>query len=146
MICFLGVLTQTGATVHPTDRRRSRSDIWHDSVIMLYKKSPIMRKSKMQKTTALYTAEAKYFSALAAGCEQCEVWLFCTVLVSGKKKPPRSTRTAPHALNGVTTSSARVDVNEPSTFTSGSTSRTKSSKKVKCGWSRFRLCHRWQTS
>ena len=44
--------------------RRSTSGI-----IMLYNKSPIMWKSKMQKTTALSTAEAEYYSASAAGCE-----------------------------------------------------------------------------
>ena len=36
---------------------------------MLYNKSPIMWKSKLQKTTALSTAGAEYYSALAAGCE-----------------------------------------------------------------------------
>ncbi len=36
---------------------------------MLYNKSPIMWKSKMQKTTALSTAEAEYCSASLAGCE-----------------------------------------------------------------------------
>ena len=44
--------------------RRSTSGI-----VMLYNKSPIMWKSKMQKTTALSTAEAEYYSASAAGCE-----------------------------------------------------------------------------
>jgi hypothetical protein len=38
-------------------------------MVMLYNKSPIMWKSKMQKTTALSTMEAEYYSALAAGCE-----------------------------------------------------------------------------
>ena len=36
---------------------------------MLYNKSPIMWQSKMQKTTALYTAEAEYYSASAAGVD-----------------------------------------------------------------------------
>ena len=44
--------------------RRSTS-----GMIMLYNKSPIMWKSKMEKTTALSTAEAEYYSASAAGCE-----------------------------------------------------------------------------
>ena len=44
--------------------RRSTS-----GMVMLYNKSPIMWKSKMQKTTALSTAEAEYYSASAAGCE-----------------------------------------------------------------------------
>ena len=43
--------------------RRSTS-----GMVMLYNKSPIMWKSKMQKTTALSTAEAEYYSASAAGC------------------------------------------------------------------------------
>ncbi len=36
--------------------RRSTS-----SMVMLYNKSPIMWKAKMQKTTALSTAEAEYY-------------------------------------------------------------------------------------
>jgi hypothetical protein len=36
---------------------------------MLYNKSPIMWKSKMQKTMAPSTAEAEYYSAFAASCE-----------------------------------------------------------------------------
>ncbi len=36
---------------------------------MLYNKSLIMWKSKMQKTAALSTREAKYYSALMAGCK-----------------------------------------------------------------------------
>ena len=38
-------------------------------MVMLYNKSPIMWKSKMQKTTVLLTVEAEYYSASAAGCE-----------------------------------------------------------------------------
>ncbi len=37
--------------------------------LMLYNKAPIMWKSKMQKTTALSTAEAEYYSASTAGTE-----------------------------------------------------------------------------
>ena len=36
---------------------------------MLYNKSPIMWRSKMQKTTALSTAEAEYYSASTAGVD-----------------------------------------------------------------------------
>ena len=36
---------------------------------MLYNKSPIMWRSKLQKTTALSTAEAEYYSASAAGVD-----------------------------------------------------------------------------
>ena len=53
-------------------------------MIMLYNKSPIMWKSKMQKTTALSTAEAEYYSASAAGCE---VLLDLQRLGFGQKKP-----------------------------------------------------------
>ncbi len=38
-------------------------------MVMLYNESPIKWKSKMQKTTALSTAEAEYYSASMAGCE-----------------------------------------------------------------------------
>jgi hypothetical protein len=38
-------------------------------MVMLYNKTPIMWKSKMQKTTALSTAKAEYHSASLAGCE-----------------------------------------------------------------------------
>jgi hypothetical protein len=48
------------------NRSSSRST---SGMVMLYNKSPIMWKSKMQKTTALLTAEAEYYSASAAGCE-----------------------------------------------------------------------------
>ena len=37
--------------------------------LMLYNKSPIMWRSKMQKTTALSTAEAEYYSASTAGVD-----------------------------------------------------------------------------
>ncbi len=41
-------------------------------MVMLYNKSPIMWKSKMQNTTAFSTAEAEYYSA--AGCEVLYLW------------------------------------------------------------------------
>jgi hypothetical protein len=44
--------------------RRSTS-----GTLMLYNKAPTMWKSKMQKTTALSTAEAEYYSASTAGTE-----------------------------------------------------------------------------
>ncbi len=47
--------------------RRSTS-----GMVLLYNKSPIIWKSKMQKTTVLSrasTAEAEYYSASMAGCE-----------------------------------------------------------------------------
>jgi hypothetical protein len=37
--------------------------------LMLYNQAPIMWRSKMQKTTALYTAEADYCSASSAGSD-----------------------------------------------------------------------------
>jgi hypothetical protein len=44
--------------------RRSTS-----GTLMLYNKATIMWKSKMQKTTALSTAEAEYYSASTASTE-----------------------------------------------------------------------------
>jgi hypothetical protein len=38
-------------------------------MVILYNKSSIMWKWKMQKTKTLSTAEAEYYSASAAGCE-----------------------------------------------------------------------------
>jgi hypothetical protein len=45
--------------------RRGKKLVW----IMLYNKSLITWKSRMQKTTALSSAEAEYYSAASAGCE-----------------------------------------------------------------------------
>ena len=62
--------------------RRSTS-----GMIMLYNKSPIMWKSKMQKTTALSTAEAEYYSASTAGCEVLYLRDLLRRLGFGQKKP-----------------------------------------------------------
>ncbi len=56
-------------------------------MVMLYNKSPIMWKSKMQKTTALSTAEAEYYSALAAGCEVLYLRALLYRLGFKQKKP-----------------------------------------------------------
>ena len=56
-------------------------------MIMLYNKSPIMWKSKMQKTTALSTAEAKYYSASMAGCEVLYLRALLHRLGFAQKKP-----------------------------------------------------------
>ena len=53
---------------------------------MLYNKSPIMWRSKLQKTTALSTAEAEYYSALAAGCKVLYLWALLRRLGFGQKK------------------------------------------------------------
>ena len=100
---------------------------------MLYNKSPIMWKSKMQKTTALSTAEAEYYSASTAGCEvlylrvravrSCTSGTFCADSDSGRGSLTRSTRITRRVLNGETTSSEAV--NEPSTSTFGSTYPTR---------------------
>ena len=60
-------------------------------MVMLCNESPIMWKSKMQKTLALSAAEAKYYSASAAGCEVLYLQavrraLLCR-LCFGQKKP-----------------------------------------------------------
>ncbi len=44
-------------------------------MVMLFIKLPNMWKSKMQKTTALSTAEAEYYSASMAGCEDLDLLL-----------------------------------------------------------------------
>ena len=58
-------------------------------MITLYTKSPIMWKSKMQKTTALFetTAEAKYCSASMAGCEVLYLRALPHRLGFAQKKP-----------------------------------------------------------
>jgi hypothetical protein len=56
-------------------------------MVMLYTKSPIMWKSKMQKTTALSMAEAVYYSASAAGCEALYLLTLLDRLGFKQKKP-----------------------------------------------------------
>ncbi len=56
-------------------------------MVMLYNKSLIMWKSKMQKTTALSTEEAEYYSASAAGCEVLYLWTLLDSLGFKQKKP-----------------------------------------------------------
>jgi hypothetical protein len=56
-------------------------------MVMLYNKSPIVWKSKMQKTTALSTAEAEYYSALAAGYEVLYLLALLNCLRFKQKKP-----------------------------------------------------------
>ena len=56
-------------------------------MVMLYNKSPIMWKSKMQKTTALSTAEAENYSASAAGCEVLYLRDLPPRLGFGQRKP-----------------------------------------------------------
>ena len=54
---------------------------------MLYSKSPIMWKSKMQKTTALSTAEAEYCSASVASCKVLDLKDLLRRLGFGQRKP-----------------------------------------------------------
>ncbi len=56
-------------------------------MVMLCNQSPIMWKSKMQKTTALLTAEAEYYSASAAGCEVLYLRALLDRLGFKQKKP-----------------------------------------------------------
>jgi hypothetical protein len=58
-------------------------------MLMLYNMSPIMWKSKMQKTTALSTAEAGYCSASMAGCEVLYLRALLHRLGFVRKKPTR---------------------------------------------------------
>jgi hypothetical protein len=56
-------------------------------MVMLYNKSLIMWKSKMQKTTALLTAESKYYAGSAAGCEVLYLRALLDHLGFKQKKP-----------------------------------------------------------
>ena len=71
----------------------------------------------MQKTTALSTAEAEYYTASLAGCEV----LYLRDLLH---RLGFTQKTTPRASSGVTTSSA--DGNVPSTSTSGKALRPRS--------------------
>ncbi len=75
---------------------------------MLYNKAPIMWKSKMQKTTALSTTEAEYYSASTA----CTVILYLRAwndFASLRRRQHPCMRTTPRASSGATTSSADVN-------------------------------------
>jgi hypothetical protein len=67
----------------------SSSSISTSGMVMLYNKSlsMIMWKSKMQKTTALSTAEVEYYSASAAGCEVLYLQALLDRLRFKQKKP-----------------------------------------------------------
>ena len=56
-------------------------------MVMLYNKSPIMWKLKMQKTPVLSTVEAEYYSASEAGCEALYLRALLCRLCFGQKKP-----------------------------------------------------------
>jgi hypothetical protein len=56
-------------------------------MLMLYNKSPISWKSKMQKTTALSTAEAEYYSASRADMEVLYILFLMQSLGFIQKKP-----------------------------------------------------------
>jgi hypothetical protein len=115
--------------------RRSTS-----GMLMLYNKSPISWKSKMQKTTALSTAEPEYYSASTAAME---VLYLRFLLELGLYI--EATRTTPRASSGGTTSSLDESGPNPPTWTSGSTSRIKSSRTARCGVSRFPPRPNWRT-
>ncbi len=61
--------------------------------LMLYNKAPIMWRSKMQKTTALSTAEAEYYSASAAGTE--------VLYLRASFYSERNYKTGPRIINGI---------------------------------------------
>jgi hypothetical protein len=86
--------------------------------LMLYNKAPIMWKSKMQKTTALSTAEAETIRRQRREARFCTSASSSSLSVRGsfKRLPRLSTETTRRASSGVTTSSA--DGSEPSTLTS----------------------------
>ena len=66
----------------PRCSRRSTS-----GQVMLYNKLQIMWKSKMQKTTALSTAEAEYYPALMAGSEVLYLRALLHRIGFAQKKP-----------------------------------------------------------
>ena len=98
------------------------------SMVMLYTKSPILWKSKMQKTSALTIAEATT-QHRRLDARNCTSGHFCADLASGRRCLPRSTRTDNTACNEW----GKAAVSGPSTLTSGSTSPTKPSRMVKYG-------------
>ena len=104
-------------------------------MFMLYNKSPIMWKSKMQKTTALFTAEAEYYSVSMAGWEvfYLRALLHRLGFAQKKKKPPPVYEDNTTCIEWG--SNVTVHGNVPSTSTSGSTSPTKLSRMVRCSWS-----------
>jgi hypothetical protein len=85
----------------------------------------------MQKTTAPSTAEAEYYSASTAAAEVLYLQYLLQELGFAQQKPTPIYEDK-RASSGATTSSA--DENGPSTLTSRSTSRTKSSRMVQCAW------------
>ncbi len=104
---------------------------------MLYNKSPISWKSKVQKTTTLSTQRP------STTPHQRRPRRFCTSAFPWKDWDSLRTgllqyaRTTPRVLSGATTSSA--DESGPSTSTFGSTSPTKSSRMEPCDLSKTRL-------
>jgi hypothetical protein len=108
-------------------------------MVMLYNKSPIMWQSKMQKTTALSTAGAEYYSASAAGCEVLYLRALLDSIGCKQRKqlenPIYEDNTAAVNAciewgNNVIGSPTTAGVNEQRASTSGSTSPTKSSTLV----------------
>ncbi len=115
---------------------------------MLYNKSPISWKSKMQKTTALSTAEAEYYSASTAAMELLYLRYLLERLDFAQQKPTPVYEDNSACIewgNNVIGGREGVE-NGPGTLTSGSTSRTKSSRTVKCGLSKSQLRPSWRTS
>jgi hypothetical protein len=118
-----------------SDRGNSSSRRSTSGMLMLYNKPPISWKSKMQKTTALSTAEAKYYSASTAAMEVWYLRYLMERLDFAQQKPTLHYEDNLACIewgNNV----IGCDENGPSTLTSGSTSRTKSSRTVKCSLSK----------
>ena len=94
--------------------------------LCLYNRSPILWRSKLQKTTALSTAEAEYYSASTAATEVLYIRNLLERMGLRNLSQPRCTRTIRHVSNGGTMSSAAGSA--PSTLTSGNTSPMRSSR------------------
>ena len=84
--CSIGASRDLLSGFADSDLGNSSSSRSTTGNLMLYNKAPIMWKSKMQKTTALSTAEAEYYSASTAASE---VQYLCKLLVFASKDSTR---------------------------------------------------------
>ena len=90
--------------------------------LCLYNRSPILWRSKLQKTTALSTAEAEYYSASTAATEVLYLRNLLERMGFAQPQPTPVYEDNTACLEWVTMSSG--DGNVPCIYTSGSTSHT----------------------
>jgi hypothetical protein len=104
-------------------------------LVVRYNRAPILWRSKLQKTVALSTAEAEYYSSSEMAVEV----IYLGNLLGNMRLGLTTrlcTKTTPRASNGQTTSWG--DVSERSTSISASTSLTRPCRMVKCVCTRYR--------